>query len=225
MKEVDPNFRIAKSPTDWPMLALKIDPIHNLVWASEVAVNGNRALGDMVLTREGDPIVCDGDSGGVYRVVNDSLQLINNTDFISPQTPVMLPDGEHLLIPDYMRGIGILSLRTTLVTWLNEGGGTKAALSGVDGLYFDRGTLLLTQNGTSPECVMELQPDTSFTQVTSVKVIERATATLGDPTHGVVVNGVFYYIANSGWSELDEHGNLKAGGRLTPARIMRFELR
>ena len=246
----------AKSPNDWPMLAIKIDTVHNLVWASEVAVNGftavakadwgrsavlcfdlhtgalrkriegppNRALGDMVLTGEGDPVVCDGDSGGVYRVVNDDLQLINNMDFISPQTPAVLPDGDHMLIPDYVRGIGILSLRTKQVSWLNEGGSTKVALNGVDGLYFDRGKLILTQNGTSPECVIELQLDKSLTQVKSAQFIERSTATLGDPTHGVVVNGAFYYIANSGWNELDEHGNLKPGGRLTPAKIMRFGL-
>jgi hypothetical protein len=246
----------AKSPSDWPMLAIKIDTVHSLVWACEVAVNGftavakadwgrsavlcydlhtgalrkriegprNKALGDMVLTREGDPVVCDGDSGGVYRVVNDDLQLINNMDFISPQTPAILPDRDHLLIPDYVRGIGILSLRTKQVSWLNEGGNTKVALNGVDGLYFDRGKLILTQNGISPECVVELQLDTSLTQVRSAQVIERSTATLGDPTHGVVVNGVFYYIANSGWNELDEHGDLKAGGRLTPAKIMRFGL-
>jgi hypothetical protein len=56
----------------------------------------------------------------------------------------------------------------------------------------------------------------------SEQVIERATDTLGDPTHGVIVGDYFYYIANSGWSELDDYGVLKAGGKLTAARIMRF---
>ncbi len=246
----------AKSPSGWPMLAIKVDASHGLVWASEVALNGftsvasqdwgrsavlcydlqsgvlrkrieappGKALGDMVLTQEGDPIVCDGEGGGVYRVVNDSLVLINDRDFISPQTPVMLPDRDHILIPDYVRGIAVLSLRGKLVTWLNEGGGVKVALNGVDGLYFDRGTLFLTQNGTSPECVTELQLDKSFTQVKSAQMIERGTATLGDPTHGVMVNGVFYYIANSGWNAIDEHGNLRVGGSLTPAKIMRVKL-
>jgi hypothetical protein len=55
-------------------------------------------------------------------------------------------------------------------------------------------------------------------------LIERATATLGDPTHGVVVGNRFYYIANSGWDALDEHGNIKAGKTMTSAVIMRAEL-
>jgi hypothetical protein len=246
----------AKSPSGWPMLAMKIDPIHGLVWASEVALHGftsvasqdwgrsavvcydlrsgallkrieappSKAFGDMALTREGDPVVCDGEGGGVYRVVNDSLVLINDMDFISPQTPVLLPDGEHMLVPDYVRGIGCLSLRSNLVTWLDGEGGEMVALNGIDGLYFDRGTLILTQNGTYPECVNALQLDKSFTRVKSAQIIERGTETLGDPTHGVIVDGFFYYIANSGWSAIDEHGQLKAGGRLTPAKIMRAKL-
>jgi hypothetical protein len=67
--------------------------------------------------------------------------------------------------------------------------------------------------------------DRSQTNVVSEDVIERATATLGDPTHGVVIGDWFYYIANSGWNVLDEHGDLKAGVKLSPGKVMRFRLR
>lgn len=245
----------AKAPSGWPMFAIKIDTNRNLVWASEVAVNGftavakrewgrcavlcfdlrtgalikrieaplNEALGDFALTPDGDPIVSDGDGGGIYRIANDRLELINDADFISPQTPVVLPDGEHVLIPDYLRGIGILSLRSKEVSWLGADSGIKVALNGVDGLYFDRGMLMLTQNGTSPERVMALQLDKSYSRVRAVQIIERGTVTLGDPTHGVFVGGVFYYIANSGWDQLDDHGDATPGGRLAPAKIMRCQ--
>lgn len=62
-----------------------------------------------------------------------------------------------------------------------------------------------------------------MTQIVSEEVIEQATATLDDPTHGVVVGDSFYYIANSGWSNLDDTGNVRAGSKLTPARIMRYK--
>ncbi|MGA8027799.1 MAG: hypothetical protein WB992_11690, partial [Bryobacteraceae bacterium] len=109
----------AQSPSHWPMLAIKVDAARNLVWATEVAMDGftaapksdwgrsavlcfnlgtgallhriessaHSALGDMVLTRAGDPIVSDGGGGGVYRVEEDRLQRIDGGDFISPQTP------------------------------------------------------------------------------------------------------------------------------------------
>ncbi|HEY2469635.1 MAG TPA: hypothetical protein VGI45_17575 [Terracidiphilus sp.] len=182
------------------------------------------ALGDMVLAQNGDPILSDGSGGGIYRLTHAHLSLINGTDFISPQTPAPLPDPNHVLVPDYVRGIAILDLQNGHVEWLNHDQPPTVALNGVDGLYFHRGTLLLTQNGTSPERVVRLQLDASLARILSSQIIERATPTLGDPTHGVVVGDTFYYIANSGWSELDDHGAVKPGSRLTPARIMRFEI-
>lgn len=134
-------------------------------------------------------------------------------------------DGHHVFVPDYARGIGILDLESEQVTWLNRGQGKQFALNGIDGLYFERGALILTQNGTSPERVVHLQLDKTLTQIVSEQIIERATPSLGDPTHGVIVDDSFFYIANSGWSDLDEHGQVKAGAKLSAARIMRFRLR
>ncbi len=188
------------------------------------------ALGDMALTPAGVPIVSDGEGGGVYRVEDGRLALINGKDFISPQTPVVLPGGNLAAVPDYLRGIGILDLKSGRVWWVNHRdaghqGGANVALSGVDGLYFADGAFLLTQNGTSPERVVRMKLDQSRTTVVSEDVIERATATLGDPTHGVVIGDWFYYIVNSGWDVLDEHGDLKAGEKLSPGMVMRFRLR
>ncbi len=155
--------------------------------------------------------------------------LINGKDFISPQTPVVLPGGNLVAIPDYLRGIGILDLASGQVHWVNhwggaQSGGARFALNGVDGLYFADGSLMLTQNGTSPERVVRMKLDRSRENVVSEEIIERATATLGDPTHGVVIGDWFYYIANSGWDALDEHGDVKAGEKLSPGLVMRFRL-
>ena len=110
------------------------------------------------------------------------------------------------------------------MTWLGQGESKSHALSGVDGLYFDQGWLILGQNGASPERVVRLLLDPTLSNVLSEQIIERATPTLGDPTHGVIVGDTFYYIANSGWNQLDDHGVLLPGASLTPARIMRFPL-
>jgi hypothetical protein len=182
------------------------------------------ALGDMVLAQNGDPILSDGSGGGIYRLTHGELKLINGTDFISPQTPTALPDPNHVLVPDYLRGIAVLDLRDGHVEWLNHDQPPTVALSGIDGLYFHHGSLLLTQNGTNPERIVRLQLDKSLARVLSTQVIERSTPTLGDPTHGVIIGDSFYYIANSGWSELDDHGDIKPGSKLTPAHIMRFKL-
>jgi sugar lactone lactonase YvrE len=182
------------------------------------------ALGDMVLAANGDIIVSDGDGGGVYRALaNDSrLERLDDGDFISPQTPAMHPDGKHIFVPDYLRGIGVLEIATGQVHWLSAGG--RFALNGIDGLYFDRGRLIAVQNGTSPERVVAFTLDASLTRIESETIIERSTDTLGDPTHGVVIGNDFYYIANSGWDAVDDRGNLKAGAKPSVPRIMRAPL-
>jgi hypothetical protein len=179
------------------------------------------ALGDMVLTREGIPIVSDGDGGGVYRVLENKLERIDDGAFISPQTPTMHPDGKHVFVPDYARGIGILDLATRQVKWLNQG---EHAVNGIDGLYLNRGSLIATQNGTSPERVIRFELDSNLSRIVSEEIIERSRPMLGDPTHGAVVGDFFYYIANSGWSQVDDHGDLKPGAKFTPPSIRRYRI-
>lgn len=255
--DADGRARVfAKAPDHWPMMAIKIDTRHRVLWATEVAIDSftlsphedwgrsatliydlksgallhrvegppHAALGDMTLTSDGDAIVSDGDHGGVYRIDRTSWQIarLDNGDFISPQTAALLPDGQHLLVPDYVRGIGILDFKTKAVFWIPMEG--KYALSGIDGLYLSGRTLIATQNGTSPERVVRFDLDASLRHVESESILERATSTLGDPTHGVVVDGSFYYIANSGWDVLDEHGNRKAGSNPSRAIVMRADL-
>jgi hypothetical protein len=125
-------------------------------------------------------------------------------------------------VPDYVRGVALLDLNTKHVDWIPMEG--RHALSGIDGLYALGNTLIATQNGTSPERVVRFALTTSKTRVLSETMIERETPTLGDPTHGVVVGDYFYYIANSGWDSLDEHGVVKAGKTLTAPIIMRAKL-
>jgi hypothetical protein len=182
------------------------------------------ALGDIALTADGDVIASDGDHGGVYllKLGSDQWQRLDAGDFISPQTVAIAADGRHLFVPDYTRGIGILDIRTKQVAWIRSRG--KFALGGIDGLYRLGNTLIAVQNGTEPERVIQFALDSSSSQILSETIIERSTATLGDPTHGVMVAGTFYYIANSGWDVLSETGELENGKGLTAAFIMRAAL-
>jgi hypothetical protein len=182
------------------------------------------ALGDMALAANGDPIVSDGEHGGVYRASRRTMSVvrIDAGDFVSPQTPAVLLDGRHILVPDYVRGLGVFDLNTKHVDWIPSQG--KHALSGIDGLYVFGNTLIATQNGVSPERVVRFTLNGWKSRILSESIIERATPTLGDPTHGVVVAGYFYYIANSGWDSLDEHGVLKEGKTMTAPSIMRARI-
>jgi hypothetical protein len=244
----------AKAPDSLPMMALKVDSRRRTLWATEVALNGfisipkeqwrtsvilvydldsghlvrriagpaKTTFGDMALTPGGDAIAADND-GGIYRVSIKSqrVERLDSGEFISPQTAAISGDGRIAYIPDYLRGIAMLDLRSRKVTWMDAG---RHALNGIDGLYLSGRILLATQNGTAPERVIRFELDKSMTRIESESLIERATPTLGDPTHGVVVNNWFYYIANSGWDALNDDGTPKAGSSPGRSVVMRVSL-
>jgi hypothetical protein len=241
----------AGSPDHWPMMALKVDSRRRRLWVTEVALEAFQSvpasdqgrsvlleydldhgtllaryegpakgsLGDMALASNGEPIVSDGDGGGIYRLHEGGLQRIDHGDFISPQTIAVCPDGTGVYVPDYVRGLAKLDVATGAVTWIATGG--QFALDGIDGLYCRDLTLIAIQNGATPERVIAFKLDKAGSKIVRQRLIERKTRTLGDPTHGVFVGEDFYYISNSGWDSLDEHGVVKPSSKPTPASIMR----
>jgi hypothetical protein len=242
------------SPSRWPMLALKVDARRRRLWATEVALDGfselapsewghsalleydldagtllarfegppHSNLGDMALAPDGDPIVSDGVGGGIYRLKGRDLVRIDRGDFVSPQTIAICADGTHAFVPDYIRGIAAFDLRTGTARWLSMQ--DRYALDGIDGLYCRNNAFIAIQNGTSPERVAEFSLNVSKTAIESQRIVEQGTSTLGDPTHGVFVGTAFYFIANSGWNALDEHGAMQSTRHLTSAVIMRVEV-
>jgi hypothetical protein len=210
---------------DWGTSAILLYNLDSGKLLHRVAAPPKAILGDMTLTRDGDALLSDNDQGAIYRVDRKTFNIVcvNAGDFISPQTPAMSPDGRRVFVPDYVRGIGILDLQSRHVSWLASAG--VHALAGIDGLYLYGTTLLATQNGTSPERVIRFELDPSLTRVQSESIIERATPSLGDPTHGVLVDNTFYYIANSGWDSIEDDGSPKAGATPSAALLMRLTLK
>jgi hypothetical protein len=243
----------ASSPSGWPMMAIKIDSLRGLVWATEVALHGfmivpkpdwdrsailcfglsdgrlikriegprGAALGDMVLDSEGRPVVSDGTNGGLYLLDDDSLARIDKGDFISPQTMTLSADRKHLIVPDYARGIGIMDLTSRSVKWMRNGIAAKCPVNGIDGIYVDKEDLFITQNGVNPQQVTDIRLDRGMNRIIASRIILRDTVRC-DPTHGVMVDGHFCFIANSGWNRIDDSGQLKNGLTLGDAKVMRY---
>jgi hypothetical protein len=193
----------------------------------ELADGREHALGDMALGADGTVYVSDGLGGGVYRIEPEAkaqLALLVPAGLLrSPQTPVPLPDGRRLLVPDYSRGIAVIDLkRPGAMAWLAHDPGL--ALYGIDGLYLRGQELIAIQNGTVPERLLLLRLDPGFTRVTSWSVLLARAAGLGDPTHGFVAGRQFQFIANSGWDRVDEHGQLDPAAAAENPAIWGIEL-
>jgi hypothetical protein len=189
------------------------------------AAGGPHVLGDMTLDRAGNAFVSEAVSGTVYRVRRDRdllEPLVPPGTFLSPQTPAAAPDGARLFVADYALGIGIVDLASRRTTWLPHPG--DLALSGIDGLYLAGSSLLAVQNGTEPNRVIRLQLDPALSRVLGWEVIESASPLLGDPTHGVVAGGAFYFLGRSGWDRLGEDGRVKPGAVFDAPVVLRVTL-
>jgi sugar lactone lactonase YvrE len=161
-------------------------------------------LGDVGLGEDGVVYVTDSLGGGVYRFVPGRAAfdtLAPSGTFGSPQCPVVAAGGRRLLVPDYPRGIATLTLATHEIEWLAKP--RTLAEGGIDGLCLIGGRLLAVQNGTEPHRVLELTLDPAGERIVAWRVLEQASADLGEPNHGVVAGPDFYFIGNSGWERVN----------------------
>jgi hypothetical protein len=126
-------------------------------------------------------------------------------ELVSPQTPAPTADGKRVFLPDYVRGIATLDLATRKLEWLAHP--ADVTLVGIDGLYLDGKDLLAVQNGAAPPRVARFTLSDDGRAIVRAEVLERATPNLGEPTHGVLAAGAFYFLANAGWNRFDDDGH------------------
>jgi len=197
----------------------------------DLTAGGPAVLGDMCITKDGTVYVSDSIGGGVYRVRGDPKTAILEKiagGFFSPQTPVPAADGRRLFVADYPMGIAVIDLHQIDSAPKVEGKlnylphPDNIAVTGLDGLYLSGNSLIGIQNGTEPERIMRYRLNHAQTAITSSEVVEQASGQLGDPTHAVLVDGMFYVSANVGWNKVDDHGQLMNGEHFTAPAILRF---
>jgi sugar lactone lactonase YvrE len=195
----------------------------------DLEASGPAVLGDMCLTEDGTVYVSDSIGGGVYRVRGDvaTAKLEKIADgLLSPQTPVLAADGKRLFVADYSMGIAVVDLSGKSggkVEYLRHP--ENIAVTGLDGLYRAGDSLLGIQNGSEPERIVRFRMDHEQTEITSAEVIERGSPQVGDATHAVAANGMFYVSANVGWDKVDDHGQLKPGEHFSAPVLLRFPVK
>lgn len=237
---------------EWSTLALAVDVKRRVLWATtawvphcercDKADEGKTALlkfsldtgkleqriespvkgllGDMTISRDGTIYVSEGISGAVLSLpqgAKEFQRLDVPGEFPSPQNPALSADERTLYVADYLRGIAAIDLKTRSVRWLKPA--DDIALNGIDGLYVYRDSFLAVQNGTKPNRIMRFSLD-----LRTQETLESNAPGLGEPTHGTLVGDSFYFIANTGWSQYDEHGKKKAGSEPVQSEIRQIRL-
>jgi sugar lactone lactonase YvrE len=194
----------------------------------DLEASGPAVLGDMCVAEDGSVYVTDSLGGGVYRVQGDvaSAKLEKIADgLFSPQTPVLASDGKRLFAADYSMGIAVIDVTKVggKVEYLRHP--ENIAVTGLDGFYRAGDSLLGIQNGTEPERIVRLKMNPEQTEITSAEIVARASPLVGEATHAVAVDGMYYVSANVGWDKVDDHGQLKSGQQFSSPRLLRFAVK
>lgn len=171
-----------------------------------VAPDGRpHALGDVVVMRDGEAYATDSRAPTIYRVRNggDALEpFLESSLLLSAQGLAPDPGQRHLFVADYARGI----LRVNLAEGTAEllpAPDTVVTL-GIDGLYYDQGSLIGIQNGVTPHRVVRLSLSPEGDRILALTILERGHPAHDEPTLGALVGRELYYIANSQWEREPE---------------------
>ncbi len=182
-------------------------------------------LGDLTLDDEGNVYTTDSIAPAVYvlKTGSETFQKIRTgAPFINPQGLAMAPDGRHLLVADYSRGLFLLDLKSSEI--INLAPPPHASLLGIDGIYAVKNGIIAVQNGTTPNRIIRLTLNSNWRRVEKCDVLEANNPDFDEPTLGVVANERFYFNANSQWGAVDDNGRIGAPNKLQDALILSIKL-
>lgn len=225
-----------------PVGGVHVDPADHSVWASTDAGEKQRPellhfdakgklleryaspgsmphdLNDLVLHGEREIFTTDTEGNHVYRFNRTSrrfseLQLWRPV--FEPNGISVSSDGRLLFVAD-MLGVIRVDLRTSESE--DVAPGAHNTLCGIDGLYWHDGELLGVQYGTGAYRVMRWKLSPEARRVTSSETLEYGTELVSDPTTGAILGDNFYFMANTGISNLEDD-KIVDPARLEPVHI------
>lgn len=171
--------------------------------------DGEHGLGDLTIDRSGRVYISDSISPVIYTITPKGKELetfVRDATFSSLNGITFDTSEKTLYVSDYTNGIYKIDVLSKKLVQIKPS--RKVTLIGIDGLYFFRGDLIATQNGVSPQRVVRFSLNTAKTEVTEWRALEANHRDFLEPTLGVIVNGTFFYVANSQWPLIDEKGVL-----------------
>ena len=192
---------------------------------------GKKGFNDVCIAPDGAVFVTDHEErpGTLYRLApgadlaSRKLEPFGDPDALgSPEGMALSPDGRYLFVADYSYGIVRYELATGKHLHLPDA--PEATLIGIDHLEYRDGGLIAVQNGGEPYSVLRLELSPEQDRVLSRQVLEREHPAFSDPTLGVMVGDVFYYVANSQWGKLDDDDKFPPASQLAEPIILALPL-
>lgn len=183
-------------------------------------------LGELALNKKGEVFVSDSKSNLIFKV-NEATgkleQFYSSDEFWNIQGITFSDDGEYLFIADYVKGIFRLNMKDLELSMLSKS--FDLSLKAVDGLTFYNNTLVAIQNYIKPMRVTQYTLNDEQDKIIAYKIIDQSHPAFNEPTLGSVINGTYYYVANSQWGGYDDKHNIKPNDQLQDIVILKVDLK
>lgn len=173
-------------------------------------------LNDLALLDDGSVLVTDTTRQAVLRLAPGAETLEVWAEELRYPNGIALSEDQRFVYVADFRGI----TRIALADKSRQKIETNALLNGIDGLSFDRNTLIGIQNAIGKPRVLRIHLDDN----NRVEILESKNALFEIPTTGVVVGREYYFIANPGLRSFDEKGEMWPVERLEEPVMMRIGL-
>jgi hypothetical protein len=186
-------------------------------------------LGSLALTDDGHVYVIDRALPVVYRKTPDGDRLeafVGSKELVSFSDIAVAPDNSRLFVADRVKGVFVVDPVAEQATML--GGLDNLNLSGIEGIEYAAGNLVIIQGTFKPQRLMRLKLAASGSAVESVAPMAVALPQFDQPGIGAVLGNALYYFANSGAGEVDDgllvlRTSLDAGKDIVPPDIRKFQ--
>lgn len=230
-----------------PVCGIKVDPVDNSLWVNVCPGNGVGAelvhfdsagkllerfppstsgqhlFNDLVLRNDREVYLTDSLANRAYRFDRRShtfAELAFPRAIYYPNGIALSADGNLLYVADAF-GILQVDLRNNSAKEVDSG--PSNTVSGADGLYWYRNTLVAVQNslGFSRIAQFRLSPD--GLKVTATTILEYRSPLVTLPTTGAINGSKFYFMSNTQIDNFKD-GKIVDPAKLEPVRISVVEL-
>ena len=186
----------------------------------------NCIFGDLLLDEAGTVFISDSKNNLILTITGKSEKIeryLDSKEFWNIQGLALTPDSKFMFIADYIKGIFRLDLITKeLKTIVNT---LDVSLKGIDGVYFYHNSLIAIQNGVAPLRCSRYYLNQNLDAISDFKIIDRKHPAYNEPTLGVIVDNLFFYIANSQWGGYTNDHHINPESKLQDIVILKSSLK
>ena len=182
-------------------------------------------LGSLALAEDGTVYAADTVNPMIVRLEPETehpIPIFSNPELPSIRGLALSGDGSLLYLADFDLGLFVIRL--------TDGNAFQVAIpdelnvSGIDGLFWWEGRLVVIQSGISPQRVVRLELGPDGLGVTGIVPLEASHPAFDQPTYGTVVDDNLVYLGANHWSRVNREGEPLDGDSLPPVPVVRTAL-